>query len=89
MDPNEALRIIRLTIKQLRIEAPTSVSPARPEFIQHARDLAETVAGLDEWLSADGILPEAWLAEEDRLCLVEHGDWTGPHVRITSCPVVP
>ena len=61
MDPNEALRLIRAYIKQMRVEdRPVGNTNARLEFVQHARDLAETVEGLDEWLSKDGFLPTAW-----------------------------
>jgi hypothetical protein len=91
MDPNEALRQIRATRRQMLLEDRTPLREGAElfNFVQHARDLMELIHGLDEWLSNDGVLPADWLAEEDRLCLVEHGDWTGPHVRITSCPVVP
>lgn len=89
MDPTEALRLIRLYIKQMRVEDGPVSSGVDPGFVQHARDLAEAVEGLDEWLSKDGFLPADWLAEEDKqLCTVQHGDWTGPHVRISSCPDV-
>jgi len=60
MDPNEALRLIRAYIKQMRVE---SMAGATANFTQHARDLAETFEGLDEWLSKDGSLPTDWRAE--------------------------
>lgn len=63
MDPNEALRQIRLYIKQMQVEdQPVGIGNqnAKPEFIQHARDLAETFEGLDEWMSKGGFLPKAW-----------------------------
>jgi hypothetical protein len=60
MDPNETLRIIRATIKQMRVEEPTPYREARPEFIQHARDLAAHVEALDEWLTQGGFLPATW-----------------------------
>ncbi len=88
MDPNEALRLIRAYIAQMRKEDKTPLREGRDlfNFVQHARDLAETVEGLDEWLSNDGFLPDDWQAEEDKVCTAEHGDWTGPHRRINSCP---
>jgi hypothetical protein len=96
MDPNEALRQIRLTTKQMAVEDKTPIQESAElfSFIQHARDLATLVDGLDEWLSRDGMLPFDWMAEEDKplavdhdaTCTVEHGDWTGPHIRISSCP---
>ena len=67
MDPNEALRLIRAYIKQMRVEdQPGGAGGAPGRFIQHARDLAETFEGLDEWLSRDGFLPTDWMAEEDK-----------------------
>lgn len=60
MDPNETLRIIRALIRQLRVEAPTPTRPAAPEYVQHARDLAEHVAALDEWLMNGGFAPADW-----------------------------
>lgn len=60
MDPNEALRIIRATIAQLRIEDRPALAPMA-SFIQHARDLAETVEGLDEWLTKGGFPPNDWV----------------------------
>jgi hypothetical protein len=66
MDPNEALRQIRLLIKQMQLEDGPVSAGARPEFIQHARDLAETVEGLDEWLSKDGFLPDDWRSDDEK-----------------------
>jgi hypothetical protein len=68
MDPNEALRIIRATIKQMAVEDKTPIQESADlfSFVQHARDLAATVTGLDEWLSKDGFLPADWMAEEDK-----------------------
>lgn len=66
MDPTEALRMIRLYIKQLKIEdRPVGNANARLEFVQHARDLAEAVEGLDGWLTAGGFLPAAWTNQAD------------------------
>ena len=66
MDPNEALRQIRLTIKQLQVEDKPVGGIALPQFIQHARDLAELVEGLDEWLSKDGFLPADWRSDDEK-----------------------
>lgn len=64
MDPNEALRQIRLLIKQMRVEDAPISGVARPEFVQHARDLAEQVEALDEWLDKGGFPPDAWTPAE-------------------------
>src|SRR5262245_4280478 len=68
MDPNEALRLIRSYIKQMREEDKTPIQESADlfAFVQHARDLMETFEGLDEWLRKDGFLPADWLAEEDK-----------------------
>ena len=61
MDPDEALRQIRLLVKQMQVEDDVPVSAGtRPEFTQHARDLMEAVDGLDTWISGGGFLPTAW-----------------------------
>jgi hypothetical protein len=65
MDPDETLRQIRLTIKQLRVEDKPVGGIAEHTFVQHARDLAELVDGLDEWLSKSGFLPAAWQRHEE------------------------
>jgi len=54
MDPNETLRLIRLTIKQMRVDEDPGVRKA------HADELAEYVEALDEWLSKGGFLPYEW-----------------------------
>lgn len=66
MDPNEALRLVRAYVRQLRLEDRPVGGVARAEFIQHARDLADVVEGLDDWLTRDGFLPDDWQAEEDK-----------------------
>jgi hypothetical protein len=67
MDPNEALRLIRAYIKQMRVEdTPAGGVGTSPTFVQHARDLAETVEGLDEWLSKDGFLPADWRSDDEK-----------------------
>jgi hypothetical protein len=81
MDPNELLRLIRATIKQMNVDENHDV------WVAHAVEVTEYFEALDEWLSKDGFLPADWMAEEDKpRCTVEHGDWTGPHVRLSSCP---
>lgn len=60
MDPDEALRQIRLLIKQM---AEEDGHPVYPTFVQHARDLAEVVEGLDEWLTKGGFPPADWMKE--------------------------
>lgn len=57
MDPNEALRQLRLLVKQLQAE---DGNPPYPTFVQHARDLAEYADALDGWLSHGGFLPTPW-----------------------------
>lgn len=54
MDPSETLRIIRLTIAQMRADEHPDIRKA------HADELAEHVEALDEWLSRGGFLPSAW-----------------------------
>lgn len=70
MDPNEALRLIRAYIAQMRVERK-HVAPApgttTANFVQHADDLAETFEGLDQWLSSNGFLPGEWLHDEKQL----------------------
>lgn len=64
MDPDEALQQIRALIAQLRVEdvVGSTDAPLGP-FRQHARDLAETVDGLDEWLTKGGFPPADWMKE--------------------------
>lgn len=66
MDPNEALRLIRAHIKQMRVEDETREDGWIGRLTQQARDIAETFEGLDKWLSRDGFLPHDWVAEEDK-----------------------
>jgi hypothetical protein len=54
MDPNETLRMLRLTIKQMRADDNELIRKA------HADEIAEYVEALDEWLSRGGFLPSAW-----------------------------
>lgn len=65
MDPDEALRQIRLLVRQLHVEdRPVGNQNARLEFVQHARDLAEAIEGLDSWMTRGGFPPKAWTKEE-------------------------
>lgn len=66
MDPNEALRLIRAHIKQLRVEDQTRDDGWIGRLTQQARDLSEAFEGLDEWLSRDGFLPAAWDSDDDK-----------------------
>jgi hypothetical protein len=54
MDPNETLRLLRLTIKQLRVDEDPGVRKA------HADEIADYFDALDEWLSRGGFPPEVW-----------------------------
>jgi hypothetical protein len=54
MDPNEALRQIILTAKQLHVDVTRDIK------IAHADDLAELVLGLHDWINGGGFLPAAW-----------------------------
>lgn len=54
MDPNETLRLLRLTIRQMRVDEDPGVKAA------HAEEIAEYFEGLDNWLSRDGFLPDDW-----------------------------
>lgn len=54
MDPNETLRLLRLTIAQMRVDENPDIRKA------HAAEVAEYFEALDEWLSRGGFLPAAW-----------------------------
>lgn len=54
VDVNETLRMLRLTIKQMRVDTDPSVRKA------HADEIAEYFDAVDEWLSKGGFLPSAW-----------------------------
>lgn len=56
MDPNETLRLLRLTIVQMRVDEHPDIRQA------HADEIAEYVDALDGWLSGGGFLPGAWQA---------------------------
>jgi len=55
MDPNETLRLLRLTIAQMKVETKGS-----QEWMAHAVEVTEYVEALDGWLSSKGFLPFAW-----------------------------
>jgi hypothetical protein len=55
MDPNETLRLIRLTIKQMAVEEKGGLM-----WTAHAVELSEYVEALDEWLTNGGSLPTDW-----------------------------
>lgn len=60
MDPNETLRLLRLTIKQMAVDEDPGVRAA------HAAEVAEYFEALDEWISKGGFLPRDWRDESDR-----------------------
>ena len=56
MDPNENLRLIRLTIKQMKADDNAVI------FAAHGGEVAEYFEALDGWLSKGGFLPSDWAA---------------------------
>lgn len=57
MDPNEALKILReLAGVVLEVDRDGGGDEAHADCI----DLAETLQGLDNWLSKGGAKPDAW-----------------------------
>lgn len=54
MDPDETLRLIRLTMAQMNVDTDPGVWKA------HAEELVEYFTALDEWFSRGGFPPEAW-----------------------------
>lgn len=54
MDPTETLRLLRLTIKQQRVDEHPLLRTAQSE------EIAECFEALDEWLSKGGFLPADW-----------------------------
>jgi hypothetical protein len=58
MDPNEALRLIRLTIAQMRVDESPAVKMA------HAEEIVEYFEALDNWLKNDGFLPSDWESDD-------------------------
>lgn len=57
MDPDETLRQLRLTIKQMAVEEKGGVL-----WTAHAAEVVEYVEALDGWLSAGGFVPADWKA---------------------------
>ena len=55
MDPDETLRLLRLTIKQMRVDENPYIKAA------HAEEVAEYFEALDGWLAGGGFLPSDWL----------------------------
>lgn len=70
MDPNEALRRIRELVR-----------PGAERDDPDGSELSELVAGLDEWLSRGGFLPEAWRRADT---MVPADDNTGRTVQIQA-----
>jgi len=60
MDPNETLRLLRLTIMQMAVDEQPAVWAA------HAREVTEYVEKLDQWLNTGGFLPADWEAASER-----------------------
>lgn len=61
MDPNEALRVMRMFTRQI-LDRADSLETAN-DYERQALDgesLAEHVQALDEWLSNGGFLPTDW-----------------------------
>jgi hypothetical protein len=56
MDPNETLRLLRLTIKQMGVEPKNAI------WMAHAEEVVEYVEALDTWLSSGGFIPDDWKA---------------------------
>jgi hypothetical protein len=55
MDPDEALAQIRVAVAGMNREDSPGV-----DFVEHARDLADLVEALDEWLTQGGFPPASW-----------------------------
>lgn len=66
MDPNEALRLIRAHLAQLRVEDKTRDDGWIGRLTQQARDLGEAFDALDEWLSRDGFQPDDWRSDDEK-----------------------
>ena len=58
MDPNEVLRLLRLTCKQFAVDEHPAIRQA------HAEEIIEHFEALDEWLSRGGFLPADWSRTE-------------------------
>ena len=60
MDPDEVLRLLRLTAAQLKVDDRASTKLA------HAEELVEHFTALDQWLRKGGFLPGDWTAAKSR-----------------------
>ncbi len=69
MDPNETLRLIRQEQSMMLYAEEQGDSVT---YGMAARELAEHVTNLDEWLTKGGFLPDAW-----RLTESGRKRWTG------------
>lgn len=89
MDPNETLRLIRLTIAQMRVDTDRNVRRA------HAEEIAEYFEALDEWASKGGFLPAAWTtapkiewSDDTRTCTVTSAGSTVTFTMDSDLPTV-
>ena len=57
MDPNQALKDIRAMVAYL---TGPNANPDSEAFAEQATALANTIEGLDEWLSRGGFKPSDW-----------------------------
>jgi len=57
VDPNETLRLLRLTVKQIQVDDNLFIKAA------HADEITEYFEALDEWLTKGGFLPTSWNGE--------------------------
>lgn len=66
MDPDAA--------RQRLCELSTDIGHEEDPFVAAAlaEEMASVWDGLDAWIKADGYLPKAWLAEDER---DQHADW--------------
>lgn len=67
MDPNEALRMLREWVKDVRADYHEEA------FTE--RDAAELFAGLDEWITNGGFLPADW-GERAPVVRNSDGSWS-------------
>lgn len=68
MDPDETLRQIRAKVEEIHGDPNDYAhgSDAWNAWQDHAEELSELVAGLDDWLSRGGFPPQAWRPAGDR-----------------------
>jgi len=61
MDPNEALRELRMLSKYVAMSAEQLARGVRTHMpYQETNELAEKFQELDEWMSRGGFLPDEW-----------------------------